>query len=74
MESATSANTILPNSKRPQRITATKAPQAEVIQIEPSSSEDTLKKKSPAAFQLIKKVIPDDAGHIKVSSTPSVGL
>ena len=57
----------------PQQITATKAPQAEVIQIEPSPSEDTLKKKSLAAFQLTKKVIPDDAGHIKVSS-PCVGL
>ena len=57
---ATSANMILHNSKRPQRSAATKVA-GKLTQIEDSSSEDTPKKKSPAAFQLTKKVIPDDA-------------
>jgi hypothetical protein len=67
MESAAGANTILHNSKRPQRNAATKAAER-LTQIEHSPTEDsTLKKRSPAAFQLTNKAIPDDAGHIKVS-------
>jgi hypothetical protein len=61
MESATSANVILYNSKRPQWSAATKAAK-KFTEIE-QSPKDTLKKKSPAAFQLTNKVIPRCRSH-----------
>ena len=51
----------------PQRSAAEKAVE-KPSQIEDVPTEDTARKKIPAAFQLSSKVIPDDAGHIKVSS------
>ena len=68
------SNTILHNTKkrlRPQRRAAMKAAEkltATQIEHASTATEDTLTKKPPAAFQLtnLNKVIPDDAGHIKV--------
>ena len=61
------ANTSLHDSKRPQRSAAVKAAE-KITQIdEDLPTNDALKKKKmPAAFQLSNKVIPDDAGNIKV--------
>src|SRR6266511_4399063 len=68
MESDTSVNTILHKSKHLQQIAAMKAAE-NIAQIQHSPTEDTLKKKAPlATFQLPKNAIPDNAGHIKVSS------
>jgi len=52
----------------PQQCSAEKAVEKRT-QIEDVPTEDTVKKKTvtPAAFQLPSKIIPDDAGHIKVS-------
>ena len=59
----------LRNSERPQRRAATRAAEnLTQIATEHSPTEDAPKKKTPAAFQLSDKVIPNDAGHIKVSS------
>jgi CO dehydrogenase/acetyl-CoA synthase beta subunit len=62
-------DTFLRNSNHPlaQRSSAEKAVE-KPSQIEDVPTEDTMKKKTPAAFQLPSKIIPDDAGHIKVSS------
>jgi hypothetical protein len=72
MESA--ANILLPGrnstaeSTRPQRRAAVRA--AERIQVDEDFPTDDApkKKKMPAAFQLSNKIIPDDAGNIKVCS------
>src|SRR6266498_2341374 len=66
MESPASASTTLCNSKRPQWSAATKAAER-LTQIEHLPTEDTLKGKLLAAFQLTNKAIPDNAGQIKVS-------
>ena len=64
MESAS-----LSNSNRPQRSAAIRAAEKIAQAAEDPPTDDALKKKkTPAAFQLSPKVIPDDAGHIKVSS------
>ena len=68
MESAANSDTFH-DSNRPQRGAAAAA--AEIIaQIAEDSPTDDApkKKKTPAAFQLSAKVIPNDAGLIKVSS------
>jgi hypothetical protein len=65
------AETLLSNSKHPQQSASTRAVERltqTAIVAKHSSTEDALKKKMPAAFQLSNKVIPDDAGHIKVNS------
>jgi len=54
------------NSNHPQRSAAEKAVE-KPTQIEDIPTEDTVKKKTLAAFQMSSKIIPDDAGHIKVS-------
>jgi len=56
-------------SKPPQRSAAMRAAERLAQVAEDSPIDDTPKKKTPAAFQLNKVIIPDDAGHIKVSST-----
>jgi hypothetical protein len=65
------------NSNRPQRSAAIRAAEtiAQAAEDSAESTDDALKKKkkTPAAFQLSAKVIPDDAGHIKVSA-PRVAL
>jgi hypothetical protein len=67
MESA--ADTSLCDSNRPQRSAAIRAAEKIALAADSPTDDDALKKKkSPAAFQLSAKVIPDDAGHIKVSS------
>jgi hypothetical protein len=63
-------STTLHNSNCPQRNAAIRAAEAIAQAAEDSPTDDALKKKkAPAAFQLSAKVIPDDAGHIKVSAS-----
>jgi hypothetical protein len=57
---------FLRNLNHPPRSAAEKAVD-KPSQIEDVPTEDTMKKKTPAAFQLPSKIIPDDAGQIKVS-------
>jgi hypothetical protein len=71
MESAAHSDTFLHNSDRPQRGAAVAAAGniAQIAELEHSPTDDApKKKKTPAAFQLSAKAIPEDAGHIKVSS------
>ena|SRR5258705_9834457 len=61
-------DTFLP---QPRRSAAMKAAEkiAQVAEDHPTNdSESMKKKKTPATFQLSNKVIPSEAGHIKVSS------
>jgi hypothetical protein len=57
-------------SKPPPRSAATRAAErlAQIAE-DPPINDTPKKKKSSAAFQLNRVIIPDDAGHIKVSST-----
>ena len=65
MESAS-----LCNSNRPQWSAAIRAAEMIAQAAEDSPTDDALKKKkTPAAFQLSAKIIPDDVGHIKVSAS-----
>ncbi len=66
----TESTADIPLSKPPQRSAATTAVERLAQIAEDSPIDDTpKKKKTSAAFQLNRVIIPDDAGHIKVSST-----
>ncbi len=74
MESAANSelDTFLHNSNHPQRGAAAAAAEniAQIAELEDSPTDDAPKKKKTlAAFQLSVKAIPDDVGHIKVSSS-----